>query len=213
MRFLLLCLGVVALLVFWLLAVVVYAGLAGAWHSWWVLAGIPVALFLLFVGFMLVMGYDEPDNDGPVSTLFTIWVFVAIGTGFVAFAAASMAGPQLYHQRFGEPTAAVVTSISAINSENGGVAHWTYSVENLDGEHLGWLADPPLNETAEGDRIEVFVDPHGLLPPVSADSLRGTTPAAVVLACCLGVMVLFDLAIIVAGAYRRTGVPRSKASR
>ena len=212
MRFLLLCLGVVALLAFWLVAVLVCAGLVGAWHSWWVLPGVPVAFFLLFVGFMLVVGYDEPE-DGPVSTLFAIWIFVAIGTGFVAMGAANLSGPQIYHQRFGEPVAAVVTSISATNGENGGVTNWLYSVDAVTGEDLGWLAKPPPHETAEGDRIEVSVDPHGLLPPVSADSLGGTTSAAVVLGSCLGVMVLFDLAILVAAGYRRTGVPCSKASR
>jgi hypothetical protein len=193
-RFLTLCLGVVVLFVFWVLAVVVIAGVVELWHSWWVLAGIPVALVLLVAGFLLVMSHD----DGPVAT-------VTVG----------LSGPQLYHERYGEPVDAVVTYISTTNAENGGTLHWQYHVTSVAGDDLGYLARIPARETAEGDRIEVFVDPHGLVPPVAADNLGGTTVPAVILACSCGVMALFGLAIIAAAAwgYRRTGVPCSKASR
>lgn len=73
---------------------------------------------------------------------------------------------------------------------------WYYVVDAATGEDLGILAREPANETAKGDRIEVAVDPRGWVPPISVDSLTGTTTPAIVLASCLGAMVLAALAIV-----------------
>jgi hypothetical protein len=201
---------VVALLAFWLLAVVVIAGVVELWDSWWVLPGIPVALVLLVAGFLLVMVHDQV-NDRLVGT----WVVAAVVAGLAATITVGVSGPRIYHERYGEPVDAVVTYISTTNAENGGTLHWMYHVTSVAGDDLGYLADLPARETAEGDRLTVSVDPHGLVPPVPVDRLGGTTIPAVILLGCFGVLALGALVIIAAAAwgYRRTGVPCSKASR
>jgi hypothetical protein len=63
---------------------------------------------------------------------------------------------------------------------------------------MGVLAQAPEDETAEGDRIEVVVDPHGWVPPVVADQVGRTTVPAIILACCFAVAVLAALAVLAA---------------
>ena len=199
-------LGVVLLLAFWLVAVLVFAGLVGRLFDWWVLLGIPVAAVLLLAGLWLLMDYVtamEPGDDGLVGRLFTISVFVAVVAGGVAGITAGMAGPQLYHEAHGSTTSAVVTYIGVVNGENGGVTGHLYHVDDQrTGDDLGWLAQVPRDDTAEGDVIEVSVDPRGWLPPVPVDSMGGTRVPAVVLVCCLGVVGFAAFSIVVAGLGR-----------
>lgn len=115
----------------------------------------------------------------------------------VAFFPGVIAGPQIYQKYYGEKTTAVVTSIVTNNGENGGVIKYQYFVRgDATGEDLGVLAQAPGNETAEGDRIEIVVDPRGWVPPVAADQLGQTTVPAIILACCLAVAALATLAVL-----------------
>jgi hypothetical protein len=201
-RFLLLCVGVTLLLGFCLVAFVTAVGIMGIFVSGlglWFLLGIPLAVALFLGGvFLCVPGLDEMESpDGPVSRVFYGAVLVGFFAMLVAFVPGVIAGPQVYQKYYGEKTVAVVRSILVVNAENGGVLKHQYYVEDAaTGEDLGVLARTPEDETAEGDRIEVVVDPLGWVPPVAADQIGQTALAEVVLACCFAVVALAALTIL-----------------
>jgi hypothetical protein len=202
-RFLLLCGGLTLLLAFCLVAFVTAVGIGGifiAGLGLWFLLGIPLA-FALFVGGMglcvVIIDDVESNDDGPVNRVFFGSVVIAFIAMLVAFIPGVFAGPQIYQKYYGEKTTAVVTSILTNNDENGGVIKYHYFVQDdTTGEDLGALARTPSDETVEGDRIEVVVDPRGWVPPVAAAQLGQTTVPAVILACCFAVILLAALAVL-----------------
>lgn len=187
---------------FWVVAVVVLAGMTGMFLSGWLFLGIPLAVVLLFAGGMLTMSATEPEwDDGPVVYALGLTVLVGLGSGLVATIMVGMWGPQIYHEHYGERTTAVITYIATTNNESGGVSNYLQHVADATtGADLGWLAQDPLGEPAEGDRIEVSVDPRGWVPPVPVDRMGGTGTPAVVLACCFGAVALTALATIATAA-------------
>lgn len=187
---------------FWVVAIVVLAGMTGMFLSGWLFLGIPLALVLLFVGAMLTMRATEPEwDEGPVIYALGVMVFVGLGAGLVATIMVGMWGPQIYHEHYGERTTAVITYLTTTNNESGGVSNYLQHVEDATtGADLGWLAQDPLGEPSEGDRLEVSVDPRGWVPPVPVDRMGGTGIPAIVLACCFGAVALTALATIATAA-------------
>ncbi len=100
-----LCLGVVLLLAFWLVAVLFFAGLFGLW----MILSVPVGAFLLFAGRWLVMvclETVEPDHDGLVSGVFWTAAFLGVVVGAIASITAGLFGAALYHEAHGSTTSA-----------------------------------------------------------------------------------------------------------
>jgi hypothetical protein len=190
---------VIVLLACWLVAYVFIAGAVFRAFSLWLLLGIPLALGLLVLGGFLMFAFMDELAPADDSILYALVVFLVAGvaTLFVAGATTDLAGAAVYHSHYGQHRTAVVTWITPIRNEYGSVTEtWYHVVDPATGEDLGRLAEEPANETAEGDRIEVAVDPRGWLPPISVDRLTGTTTPAIILASCLGAMVLAALAIV-----------------
>lgn len=194
--FALLCVGVALLVTAWMVAFVALAGMVVGAFGLWVLLGIPVVLVLVVVGMALLVGFVE---DGPVLGAFVVSIFVALVTMTVGVITADAAGPQIYHERFGEKATAVVTAIIEIRAD--GYASDQYYVRSVTGESLGVLAQNPWDGTKRGDRIEVLVDPRGWMPPVPVSRMGPTTVPVVVLGCCFGAVALAGLAIIGAAVH------------
>ena len=202
--FTLLCVGVTLLVAAWVVTFVAIAGLAVGAFGLWVLLGIPVVLILLAVGMLLVMGFmdlmEPPLEGGPVFGAVTGLFLVGLGTMTVGIITADLAGPQIYHERFGEETTAVVTTIVPIRTD--GYATDQYYVSDPDtGEALGVLAQNPWDETKRGDRIEVLVDPRGWVPPVPVSRMGSNTVPIVILVCCFAAVALAGLTIIGAAVH------------
>jgi hypothetical protein len=201
-RFLLLCAGVLLLvgcaLVTFLVGAVLFGMLVPPIGLWFLL-GIPLVVVLLFGGFSLCEAFieDEEPGDGPLERVLLGFVIVAFFATLAAIVSGAIGGPHLYQKYYGEKTTAVVSSVFEVNGENGGVLKRQYIVrDDVTGADLGMLAQSPHHETAEGDRVEVFVDPHGWVPPVAADQLGLATVPGVILACCFAVIVVAALAVI-----------------
>ncbi|MDT0345897.1 hypothetical protein [Streptomyces litchfieldiae] len=198
-RFFLLCVGVTSLLACWLVAFVVLFGLLVRAFGLWVLIGIPLVPALLMLAAWLILPFvDEVEPDGgPLLYVLAGSGCVAVAALWVAGVTADLAGAQVYHARFGEQTTAVVSWVDPVRNEYGNVTEtWYYVVDPTTEEHLGVLAQEPANGTAEGDRVEVSVDPRGWMPPVPVDRLGWTTVPTAILVCCFAAVVLAALAVV-----------------
>jgi hypothetical protein len=207
-RFLVLCLGMVLLLACCLVTFVMGVSLVGMYllgNGPWFLLGFPLAVALLVGGLRLCSTClpDVTSSDGPVEQMFLAFAGIAVLVMLVALLPGAMGGPQLYQTYYGEKTTAVVTSIITTNNESGGITKYHYSVrDDVTGEDLGTLAQAPWDDTKRGDRIEIVVDPHGWVPPVTADRVGHSTVAAITLTVCFAVIILQALAVLATALWR-----------
>lgn len=217
-RFLLLCAGVLLLvgcaLVTFLVGAVLFGMLVPPIGLWFLL-GIPLAVVLLFSGFSLCEAFiqDEEPGDGPLEGVLLGFVVVAFFATLAAIVSGAIGGPHLYQKYYGEKTTAVVSSVFEVNGEDGGVLKQQYLVrDEKTGEDLGMLAQAPQDGSAEGDRVEVYVDRRGWVPPVAADQLGLATVPGVVLGCCFAVIAVGAL-VVIARAFVVLVHPRRIADR
>lgn len=195
-----LCLGVILLLAFWVVAVVTTVGTIVVFSSGsgglWVLLGIPLGFVLLVCGFGFCLPFNvlEPE-DGPFAKMFSGALVVAVVAWLPAVYAGVVSGPQVYQEHYGEETTAIVTRIDTIGDGNGGVFNYVFHIrDEASGDDLGVLAEVPEDrDLDEGDRVKVVVDPHGLVPAVVAGQSGPTTVSAIILASCVVVVALAAL--------------------
>ncbi|GAA1329487.1 hypothetical protein [Saccharothrix algeriensis] len=197
----LLCAGVVVLVVCWLLAFATLAGLIlQPRGALWVLLGIPLVAVLLLFGFGLAIPFEEaaePHDGGLTGNVLIAFFYIAFGALAAAGSAVHFSGAQVYHVHFGERVEAVVSGIHEVRNEYGSLAdRWYHVADSTTRESLGQLAVHPSDETAEGDRIEVSVDPHGWLGPVPVDRMGWSTVPTAVLVGCAGAVALAALAAV-----------------
>ncbi|MGP3966970.1 hypothetical protein [Streptomyces sp. 6N223] len=201
--FSLLCVGACALLASWLVAYVVIGGWALQTAGSWSGTGILLTLLLLAAGALVVPYMHATEGldsgSGPIFTALRVFLGTAALTLVAAGITTALAGPQLYHARFGERTEALIVETEPALSEDGERVGTRYRVaSHATEEDLGWLMRGPMERAAEGDRIAVTVDPRGWLGPIAAERLGWTTVPTAVLVCCLAAVALAALGIVAA---------------
>lgn len=198
-----LCAGVVVLVVCWLVALATLVGmmLVQPDRGWWAFLGIPLVVFLFFVGFALAMAADEASGSAGTLNALVVFFLAACGALLVAGSVAYFSGAQIYQAHLGTRAEAVISSTIEFNGESGGVVRrWYYVDDAATGESLGPLATPPAN-AEEGTRTAVLVDPHGWIRPVPADSANRTAVPIAILLGAAGAVLLGALAVLATGAW------------
>jgi hypothetical protein len=199
--FSLLCLSAAALLASWLAAYLLAAGSAVRAFGSWMLLDLLLLCVLLPLGFLSLPFLNRMERRyGPVTGAIRSY-FVLAGLALACATVTTVAcGPQMYHARYGERAEALITETAPVYDDDNDRRGTKYRVVAYDtGRDLGWMERGPKERAAEGERIEISVDPHGWLDPVAAERLGYTTVPTAILVCCLAAATLAALAIVGAG--------------
>lgn len=186
-------LGLVSMLLAWPVALLVLGGMViGAWGPW--MAGGLGLFVVLLRGGRLMGPYQRALRSGDselVAGAGALFFVVGALAFLVAAVTAGFAGPHLYHAYAGERTGAVVIETKPAYWVGGGQRGTTYHIREYGSSRdLGWMERGPKHGVEEYARVEVSVDPHGVVAPVAADRIGGTGPQVVLLGVCFGATAL-----------------------